>query len=65
MVYRIVTPENKEVGRVVNAYRSCLPSICCLRDDFSVVFEEVEREKDKILLLNAVVYINQLKHELF
>ena len=50
------------MGRIVNKYRSCMSSICCLRDDFDVLLEGVEKEKDKILLLNAVVFINQMKH---
>ena len=54
--------EGKRVGRVASNYRSCVGSVCCLRDDFEVEMGGVEREKDKILLLNAVVFLNQLKH---
>ena len=60
--YVIFDEKGKEVGRIVNKYRSCMSSICCLRDDFDVLLEGVEKEKDKILLLNAVVFINQMKH---
>lgn len=60
--YIIFDEKGKEVGRIVNKYRSCMSSICCLRDDFDVLLEGVEKEKDKILLLNAVVFINQMKH---
>ena len=54
--------QEKVVGRIVNVYQSCMGSVCCQRDDFEVLFEGVEKEIDKILVMNAVVLINQLKH---
>lgn len=65
VVYVIFGSDGREVGRIVNMFRSCGSSIFCLRDDFEISFELVQGEKEKILLLNAVVLINQLKHELF
>jgi hypothetical protein len=53
------------VGKIINVLRSIFHGTCGLRDNFDVQFDGVEREKDKLLLLNAVVFLNQLRHELF
>ena len=64
LVYSISDSEGKEVGKITNLFRSLVNNIFWLRDDFEIIFTGVEKEKEKILLLNAVVFINQLKHEL-
>lgn len=43
VVYTITNGEGKEVGKVTNVYRTFFSSICCLRDDFEVVLEGVEK----------------------
>ena len=37
VVYVVGDERGREVGRVTNRYRSCLSSLCGLRDDFEVV----------------------------
>ncbi len=63
VAYEIVNVEGTVVGHVAAGARNCLTSLLTLQDDFHVHFLNVQKEKEKILLLNAVVYLNLMRHE--
>lgn len=65
LLYEVVDAQGKLVATIANTSKNCSSSLFSLRDDFHVHFIDIDKEKDKILLLNAVVFLNQVRHEWF
>jgi hypothetical protein len=63
--YEVLSSKGELVAVISNVHRSCSTSCFTLQDDFHLTFLTVEKEKEKILLFNAVVYLNLMRHEWF
>lgn len=65
LLYEVLDPQGKLVATIANTSKNCSSSLLSLRDDYHVHFIDLDKEKEKILLLNAVVFLNQVRHEWF
>ena len=61
--YSITNTKGEEVGTIIHTELPCSKNWFSLRNDYEVNLPPNCKEKDTVLLLNSVVFLNLLRHE--
>lgn len=57
--------KDEVVGKIENVYNGCGTEFLTFQDKFEIELPRKAESKDRILILNAVVYLNQFFFEFF
>ena len=63
--FEIVDEKDEVVGKIENVYNGCGTEFLTFQDKFEIELPRKAESKDRILILNAVVYLNQFFFEFF
>ena len=65
IMYQIVDDKGEKVlGEIINKVEGCFNSICKYLDKYDIDLPKDSNDKEKILLLNALIYLDIVKHSI-
>ncbi|KRX06349.1 Thioredoxin-like fold [Pseudocohnilembus persalinus] len=62
ILYEIYDKEDKNVGKIDNIFGGCYQEICTNQDQFMLTFPQNANLTDKILLINATIWLDYLHY---